>query len=104
MNLTTYNLVIKGISGLTSPINHWLYHISNHSVKKSESSKLLLSQKEKTIYTGNRNVTYKTTFPIVFGIIWNKIVNYPFHIIQKLFSMNKNYLVINCELKMKNEK
>ena len=94
-----YNLDINNITGLTFPISNWLFQISNFLVKKSESSKLLLSQKEKTVYTGNRNVAYKTTFPIIFGIILNEIVLYPFHIIQKLFSNNKNCLVLYCELR-----
>ncbi len=94
-----FNLRINKLTGLNFPISNWLFHISNYLVKKSESSKLSLSQKEKTVYTGNRNVSYKTTFPIFFGIILNEIVMYPFHIIQKIFSTNKNCLILYCELK-----
>lgn len=94
-----YNLDVKNISGLTYPISNWLFHISNYLVKKEESSKLLLSQKEKTVYTGNRNVSYKTTFPLIFGAILNEVVLYPFHILQKIFANNKNCLVIYCELR-----
>lgn len=94
-----YKFEINNISGLTYPISNWLFRISNRLIKKGESDKLELSQKDKTIYTGNRDVKFKTTFPKIFNLILNPIVIYPFHILQKIFKNNKNNMVIYCEFK-----
>jgi hypothetical protein len=96
-----FDLKINHISGLTYPLSNWLIKISNFIINKNESSKLKLSQKERTVYTGNREVSYKTTFPSIFTLILNKYVMWPFHLLQLLFSKNKNSLVIYCELKLK---
>jgi SAM-dependent methyltransferase len=94
-----YDLSINNLAGLTYPISNIVFGISNKLIKSNESGKLKLSQKEKTIYTGNRNVKYKTTFPKVFNIILNPFILYPFHILQKIFKKNKNNMVIYGELK-----
>jgi SAM-dependent methyltransferase len=96
-----YNLNIKEIHGLTYPVSNLLLNISNKLVKKAESEKLLLSQSEKTIYTGNRNVPFKTTFPSFLKIILNEFVMMPFHFWQTFHYKNKNALVICAELKLK---
>ena len=70
-------------------------------MKKNEISKLKLSQKERTVYTGNREVSYKTTFPSIFKLILNRYLMWPFHILQLINRKNKNSLVIYCELKFK---
>lgn len=93
-----YNLSINNISGLTYPISNWVFGLSNKLIKKKESDKLELSQKDKTIYTGNRDVKYKTSFPKLFNIILNPVVMYPFHLLQKVCKKNKNNMVIYCEL------
>jgi SAM-dependent methyltransferase len=95
-----YNLRMAHLAALNYPLSNLLFNLSNYLIKKNESDKLQSSQKEKTIYTGNRNVPFKTTFPKIFSIILNPIVLYPFHILQKLF-INKinNSLVIYFELK-----
>lgn len=93
-----YSLGIQHIAGLTYPLSNIFFNLSNKLIKKSESKVLKLSQREKTIYTGNRNVPYKTTFPPVFAIFLNDLVLYPFHLLQKSFKKNKNSLVIYCEL------
>jgi len=86
------------ITGLTYPVSNILFSLSNFLVKKNESSKLDLSQKERTVYTGNRNVPFKTNFPAVFKLILNEFVLYPFHLLQLIFGKNKNSMVIYCEL------
>ena len=96
-----YDLSINNLAGLTYPISNIVFGISNKLIKSNEISKLKLSQKEKTIYTGNRNVKYKTTFPKVFNLILNPVMLYPFHILQKIFKNNKNNLVIYSELTLK---
>lgn len=95
---TKYHLQVKRLTGLTYPLSNVVFGISNSLVKKNESDKLKLSQQEKTVYTGNRDVQYKTTFPKVFNLILNPIAMYPFHVLQKMFGKNKNNLVIYGEL------
>jgi SAM-dependent methyltransferase len=94
-----FGLKKEHILGLTYPISNLLFGMSNFLVKRNESAKLKLSQKERTVYTGNRNVPFKTTFPSVFKLLLNEVVLYPFHILQVLFGKNKNSMVIYCELK-----
>jgi SAM-dependent methyltransferase len=91
----------KDICGLTYPLSNIVFSLSNQLVAKNESDKLALSQEEKTIYTGNREVQFKTTFPKVFNVILNPVIMYPFHILQKLFRMNSNSMVIYSELQKK---
>ena len=74
-------------------------------VQKRESYKYSLSQKQKSIESGCRKVKYKTNFPILFRLILNPFVFYPFHIMQKLFTRHANCMVIYSELGLiKNEK
>jgi SAM-dependent methyltransferase len=95
-----YNLKINHIAGLTYPLSNWFFKLSNSIINKNEKSKLELNQKERTIYTGNREVSYKTTFPLIFKLILNKYVLWPFHLLQLLNRNNKNSLVIYCEFKV----
>ena len=85
-------------AGLTYPLSNWLYSLSNKIIAKKEKDKMNLSKKERTVYTGNRNVPYKTSFPKWFIIILNEVVMYPFYILQLIFRSNRNCLVIYCEL------
>ena len=100
-----HKLVIKHLAGLNFPISNTLLGISNRIVQKRESYKYSLSQKQKSIESGCRKVKYKTNFPILFRLILNPFVFYPFHIMQKLFTRHANCMVIYSELGLiKNEK
>lgn len=93
---------IHHIAALNYPLSNWLFSLSNFLIKKQESDKLNLSQKEKTVYTGKREVFLKTKFPAFFVIFLNPSVLYPFHILQKLFSKKyDNALVLYFELTKK---
>lgn len=94
-----HELKIHHLTGLTYPISNLLFSLSNFLVKKNEVLKINLSQRDRTIYTGNRQVKFKTSFPPIFVLFLNEIVLYPFHILQMLFGKNKNSMVIYCELK-----
>ncbi len=96
-----YGFNIQDIAGLTYPISNWTLSLSNMIVSKHESKILDMSQKDKTVYTGNRNVPYKTNFPAILGLVLNELVLYPFHVLQKVFKTNPNSLVIYCELTAK---
>jgi len=93
-----FDLKIVNIRGLTYPLSNILFQLSNSLVKKNESEKLKLSQQERTVYTGNRKIKYKTEFPKLFNVILNPITMYPFHFLQKMFSQNENSMVIYAEL------
>ncbi len=96
-----YGLELHHMAGLTYPISNWMLSISNNLIKKHESEILNKSQLERTIYTGNRNVPYKTTFPSYFKLLLNECVMFPLHLLQLVFTRNPNCLVIYCELKIK---
>ena len=93
-----HKLIIKHLAGLNFPISNILLGLSNRIVQKTEISKYSLSQKQKSIESGCRKVKYKTNFPILFSLILNPFVIYPFHIIQKLFIRHTNCMVIYSEL------
>lgn len=94
----SHRLVIREMVGLTYPMSNMLIRLSNHLVSKSESKLLSQSQRDKTIYTGNRNVPYKTTFPRWMGVFLNEVVLWPFHILQVVNAKNPKSLVIAAEL------
>lgn len=97
-NLADFNnLRINKMVGLTFPLSNWLFKVSNYLITKNESDKLSLSQKERTVYTGNRNVPFKTTFPKWMKIFLNEFVMYPFYLLQKANYKNKNSMVIATE-------
>jgi SAM-dependent methyltransferase len=91
------NWDIVDIAGLTWPISNWLLPVSNWLVRRSESNKLALSLHERTKQSGNRDVAMKTRFPVLLGLILNKISIYPLHILQKLFRKSENALVLYFE-------
>lgn len=95
-----HHLKISNKSGLTYPISNWLLGLSNYLVKKSEGHKSTISMQEQTIESGNRNVKFKTDFPIYFKLLLNNFTMYPFHVLQKINSKNENSLVMYCEFEM----
>lgn len=88
--------------GLTYPMSNWLLKLSNFIVKKNESHMQSSTEKEKTVYTGNRNVKYKTTFPSYLNIVLNDIFLLPFHWIQRINKKNEKSLVMYFELSIIN--
>lgn len=83
--------------GLTFPVSNLLLPISNFLVKRKERQKLMLSKLERTKQSGRRKVLFKTSFPSVFLLLLNRVVLYPFHILQKVFGDNDNALVLYFE-------
>lgn len=84
-------------SGLTYPVSNILLPVSNYLVKRKERKKLELSVLERTRLSGRRSVLFKTRFPSFFGLLLNRVVMYPFHILQKKFGNNDNSLVLYFE-------
>lgn len=94
-----HHLLINHLCGLTYPLSNWLFKLSNKIIEKNEKDKLNLTQKERTVYTGNRQVPYKTKFPKIFNLILNPVVLYPFHILQKLYKHHPDCMIIYAEFK-----
>ena len=88
---------ISHLSGLTFPLSNWLLPISNFLVGRNERSKLNLSDLEKTKLSGRRNVKFKTHFPSLFGLILNRHMLLPLHVLQKAFKNSGRSLVIYFE-------
>jgi SAM-dependent methyltransferase len=85
--------------GLNFPLSNWLLNLSNKIVSKNEGHLSSKSDLEKTVYTGNRNVKFKTVFPAYLNIVLNEIVMLPFHWLQLLNKRNEKSLVMYFELK-----
>lgn len=94
-------LIVDFKCGLNYPVSNWLLKLSNRIVNKNESHLKSKSELEKTVYTGNRNVKYKTVFPSYLNIILNEIVLLPFHALQSLNLNNQKSLVMYFELSKK---
>jgi len=84
--------------GLNYPISNWLLTLSNKIVNKEEGYLKTKTKLEQTVYTGNRNVKYKTVFPSYFKIILNELVLSPFYFLQRINANNENSLVMYFEL------
>lgn len=88
---------IGHLVGLTFPVSNFLLPVSNFLVNRSEKSKLSLTTIERTKYSGRRNVKFKTHFPSLLGMILNRRVLWPLHLLQKLFKNSDRALVIYFE-------
>jgi phospholipid N-methyltransferase len=87
----------RHLAGLTYPVSNILLPLSNFLVRKSEGEKTSLSQRERTKYSGRREVRFKTTFPSVLGLVLNEVTMLPLHWLQKAFSGSTRSLVIYFE-------
>jgi len=85
------------VTGLTFPISNLLLPVSDKTVYRNEKDRRMLSVLERTKKSGRRKVQFKTQFPPFFGLILNRIVFYPFHLLQKACGLNSRSLVIYFE-------
>jgi len=85
------------LAGLTFPVSNFLLPVSNFLVNRSEKSKLGLSAIERTKSSGRRNVRFKTHFPSLLGLVLNRYVLWPLHLLQKIFKNSDKALVIYFE-------
>jgi len=90
---------IEHIAGLTFPVSNLLLPLSNFLVNRGEKSRLKLSQLERTKHSGKRNVTFKTHFPLVFHLLLNRYVLFPWHILQKICAGSERALVLYFEVR-----
>lgn len=92
------NLKVEFKCGLNYPVSNWLLGMSNFIVSKNEGHLKEKSELEKTVYTGNINLKYKTVFPSLFSIVLNEMVMLPLHWLQLLNAKNEKSLVMYFEL------
>lgn len=92
------NLKVKFKCGLNYPISNMLLSLSNNIVSKKEGHLREKTDLEKTVYTGNRNVKYKTIFPTYLNVVLNELMMLPFSWLQKLNAKNEKSLVMYFEL------
>lgn len=87
-------LKVQRVIGATWPLSNILLGISNHIVRRSESQNLKMSRELRTLKSSVRNTEWKTEFPGWTKIIVNKLVLYPFILLQTLFWWHPRSLAI----------
>lgn len=85
------------IAGLTFPVSNLLFPISNLLVRKHEANKLKLSMLDRTKQSGNRSVSFKTSFPPILGLLLNRVTMLPLHWLQKLCAHSDRAMVLYFE-------
>ena len=90
---------LRHLTGLTYPLSNWLLPFSNRLVRGHEGHLRNLSEQERTVLSGDRQVPFKTVYPDFLRIFLNPVVLYPFYILQRLFRNHPDSLVIYAELK-----
>lgn len=88
---------VQHIAGLTFPVSNILLPVSNFLVNRSERSKLALSALDRTKQSGRRQVKFKTYFPVILGLLLNKVTLFPLHLLQKLCAKSERALVLYFE-------
>lgn len=88
---------LKHVAGLTFPVSNLLLPLSNFLVNRNERSRLELSLAERTELSGRRQVSFKTNFPSMLGILLNEITLYPLFILQNLCKRSERALVLYFE-------
>jgi len=80
--LTTHQLHVVKIVGLTYPISNLLLPLSNALVRRHESAKLAVDKYQRTLESGHRDVPLKTHVPLIFRLIMNEYALWPLYVIQ----------------------
>jgi hypothetical protein len=98
-NLANRNeLKVEFKCGLNYPVSNWFLGLSNYIVRKKEGHLKTKTEIDKTVYTGNRKIKYKTVFPLYLNIVLNELVLLPFHWLQMLNAKNEKSLIMYFEL------
>ena len=80
--LTTYQLQVVKIVGLTYPISNLLLPLSNALVRRHESAKLTVDKYQRTLESGHHDVPLKTHVPLILRLIMNEYALWPLYVIQ----------------------
>jgi len=89
-----FDLQSKSILGMTYPLSNILLGATNYLVRKNEGHKINNDIHENTIASSIRENHFKTEFPLWTKIIVNKIVLFPFILMQKIFKHHPRSLAI----------
>ena len=84
-------------AGLTFPLSNLLLPVSNRLVARAERDRLGMTELERTLHSGNREVEGKTTFPAAARVVLNERVLYPLHLVQKACRRTDRALVLYAE-------
>lgn len=85
------------LAGLTWPLSNMLLPVSNFLVGRREGEKKKMTLEERTELSGNRDVTWKTTFPPVTRLLLNEVVMLPAYGLQFVGRGNRNAMVVYAE-------
>jgi SAM-dependent methyltransferase len=88
---------LEHAAGLTFPVSNLILPVSNLLVKRAEGDRVKLSEYDRTVLSGDRDVAGKTTFPSAAGVVLNPTVMRPLHALQKRFSKTDRALVLYAE-------
>lgn len=88
---------IEHLTGLTYPVSNLLLPVSNWLVRRSEASKLVLDELERTKQSGRRDVAFKTAFPRPMNLLLNEWTMFPLHLLQRVFRHANGALVLYFE-------
>jgi cyclopropane fatty-acyl-phospholipid synthase-like methyltransferase len=85
------------IAGLTFPLSNLLLPISNRLVARAERDRLAMSEYDRTLQSGDRDVAGKTSFPAIARVLLNERTLYPLHVLQRAFRNSDRALVLYAE-------
>jgi SAM-dependent methyltransferase len=88
---------VEHMAGLTFPLANALLPVSNRLVRRAEGQLVGLSEQERTVRSGDRDVAGKTSFPAAARVVLNPTALYPFHVLQKAFRATDRSLVMYAE-------
>ena len=88
---------LEHIAGLTFPLSNLLLPISNWLVGRAERDRLGMSELDRTLHSGNRDVAGKTWFPSAARLVLNDRALFPLHLLQRAFRDSTRALVLYAE-------
>jgi 2-polyprenyl-3-methyl-5-hydroxy-6-metoxy-1,4-benzoquinol methylase len=68
---------------LTYPLSNWLLPLGDKLVRRAEKNKLSQTMLQRTVQSGHRSVSFKTSFPPLLRLVLNELSMLPFHVLQK---------------------
>ena len=88
---------LEHVAGLTFPLSNLLLPVSNRLVARAERGRLAMTAYERTLHSGNRDVTGKTSFPAGARLLLNERAMFPLHLVQRAFAGSPRALVLYGE-------
>jgi len=89
---------VRDLAGLTYPLSNLLLPLSNWIIRRAERRKLALSEQERTVLAGRREVLFKTDYPGALRAVLNDVTMAPLHWLQKACRNAAGALVLYAEM------